>query len=192
MTNNLESVRPVSTSGGVKHRPKGWSPDRRARQAVLIRGWQPWRRSTGPKTEAGKARCAMNALKHGFRSRATIQEFQRVRYAIRLAARNNEILRLFIRMRDGHPDLKPSTRTCCRRRRTVSVNSCETARAGKISKANERTNESRNSPTRPISYERAVEHPNGYRRSRATSHGGLERRSVLWRSNGVGSRGKIA
>jgi len=93
------------------------------RQAVLIRGWQPWRRSTGPKTEAGKARCAMNALEHGFRSRATIQEFQRVRYAIRLAARNNEILRLFIRMRDGHPDLKPSTRTCCRRRRTVSVNS---------------------------------------------------------------------
>ena len=33
----------------------GWTPERRARQAELIRQWRPWEKSTGPKTEAGKA-----------------------------------------------------------------------------------------------------------------------------------------
>ena len=32
--------------------------------------WQPWRWSTGPRTEEGKRRSAGNALKHGARSRA--------------------------------------------------------------------------------------------------------------------------
>jgi hypothetical protein len=31
------------------------------RQAQLIRRWQPWQNSTGPKTTAGKAICAQNA-----------------------------------------------------------------------------------------------------------------------------------
>jgi len=86
----------------------GWSPERRARQAALIRGWQPWRRSTGPKTEAGKARCAMNALKHGFRSRATIGEYRRIRHVLRLAARNIAILRAHIRAREqaARPQIK--------------------------------------------------------------------------------------
>ena len=96
----------MATSARINHRPKGWSPARRARQATLIRGWQPWRRSTGPRTEAGKARCAMNALKHGFRSRASIREFQRIRYAIRLAASNNERLRVFIRNRNARPRIR--------------------------------------------------------------------------------------
>ena len=79
----------------------GWSPERRARQAALIRSWAPWRRSTGPKTVAGKARCAMNALKHGFRSQAKIREYQRIRYVLRLAAQNIALLRLHIRARDA-------------------------------------------------------------------------------------------
>ena len=33
-------------------RRKGWPPERRARQAALIRGRRPWLRSTGPRTEA--------------------------------------------------------------------------------------------------------------------------------------------
>jgi hypothetical protein len=84
----------------------GWTPERRARQAALIRSWAPWGRSTGPKTEAGKTRCAMNALKHGHRSQATIREYQRIRYVLRLAARNIERLRLFIRLRDARPRIK--------------------------------------------------------------------------------------
>ena len=78
----------------------GWSAERRARQAALIRTWAPWRRSTGPKTETGKARCSQNALKHGYRSRATIGEYQKIRHVLRLAARNIAILRAHIRARD--------------------------------------------------------------------------------------------
>lgn len=41
----------------------GWSDERRARQAAAIRGWQPWTKSTGPRTLAGKATSARNAVK---------------------------------------------------------------------------------------------------------------------------------
>ena len=30
----------------------GWSPERQARQAKLIRQWRPWEKSTGPRTQA--------------------------------------------------------------------------------------------------------------------------------------------
>ena len=39
----------------------GWTPERRARQAELIKSWKPWEQSTGPKSEAGKAEVASNA-----------------------------------------------------------------------------------------------------------------------------------
>lgn len=45
----------------------GWTPERRKRQAEIIRQWKPWEQSTGPKTEAGKEACRMNAKKHGTR-----------------------------------------------------------------------------------------------------------------------------
>ena len=45
----------------------GWTPERRARQAELIRNWKPWERSTGPKTAEGKARLAQNPYKGGTR-----------------------------------------------------------------------------------------------------------------------------
>ena len=41
----------------------GWTPERRARQAVLIRNWRPWELSTGPRTPEGKARVSRNADK---------------------------------------------------------------------------------------------------------------------------------
>jgi hypothetical protein len=41
----------------------GWTPERRARQAELIRRWRPWERSTGPKTPDGKRRSAVRGYK---------------------------------------------------------------------------------------------------------------------------------
>lgn len=99
MTNSLHTRPRGPFCAPLKRRPKGWTPARRARQSALIRLWQPWRRSTGPRTEAGKARSAMNPLKHGGRSRAHILEMRRVRYALRLAARNIALLRAHIRLR---------------------------------------------------------------------------------------------
>ena len=43
----------------------GWTPERKARQAALIRTWKPWERSTGPRTDEGKDRSSQNALIHG-------------------------------------------------------------------------------------------------------------------------------
>ena len=97
-TKHLHGALPQTAAGRIR-RGKCWSPERRARQAQLIRRWAPWRRSTGPKTEAGKARCAQNALRHGFRSRARTNELQRIRYALRLAAENIKALRLLIQLR---------------------------------------------------------------------------------------------
>ena len=45
----------------------GWTPERRARQAVLIRTWKPWEQSTGPRSDEGKARTARNGFKGGVR-----------------------------------------------------------------------------------------------------------------------------
>ena len=47
----------------------GWTPERRARQAALIREWKPWERSTGPRTAEGKSRTARNRFKGGHRAR---------------------------------------------------------------------------------------------------------------------------
>jgi hypothetical protein len=111
MTKHLRTTSAGDARCPIKRWPKGlprrsgakagWTPERRAVQAALIRRWQPWRSSTGPKTEIGKARCAMNALKHGKRSLATIREFQRIRRVLRLAAQNVAALRLFIRLREA-------------------------------------------------------------------------------------------
>lgn len=40
-----------------------WTPERRAKQAQAIRRWQPWSKSTGPRTKEGKARSSRNADK---------------------------------------------------------------------------------------------------------------------------------
>lgn len=50
----------------------GWTPGRRARQAELIRLWRPWEKATGPRSAAGRARCARNAWKGG--TRTTLRE----------------------------------------------------------------------------------------------------------------------
>lgn len=47
---------------------RNWTPEARARQAELCRRHKPWAKSTGPKTEAGKAAVSQNARRQGFRS----------------------------------------------------------------------------------------------------------------------------
>ena len=46
----------------------GWTPERRAKQAELIKQWMPWKQSTGPKSIEGKARVAANAWTGGHRA----------------------------------------------------------------------------------------------------------------------------
>ncbi len=57
----------------------GWTPERRAKQAALIRDWRPWDKSTGPRTHAGKAISAQNSFKTGEYSRETNDLFARLR-----------------------------------------------------------------------------------------------------------------
>ncbi len=45
----------------------GWTQERRRRQSELIQTWQPWNKSTGPRTVQGKAKAAQNAFKGGIR-----------------------------------------------------------------------------------------------------------------------------
>jgi hypothetical protein len=81
----------LSRCGAAK---AGWTPERRARQSAAIRRWQPWRHTAGPKTAAGKARVAMNALRHGHRSRAWTLRAKRIRNAIRLCAQTLLLVRV--------------------------------------------------------------------------------------------------
>ena len=55
----------VLRAHGAVSMAHGWTPERRARQAALIRTWQPWEQSTGPRTTEGKARTARNGFKGG-------------------------------------------------------------------------------------------------------------------------------
>ncbi len=45
----------------------GWTLERRQRQSAAIQTWQPWVKSTGPKTTEGKAKSSQNAFKGGLR-----------------------------------------------------------------------------------------------------------------------------
>jgi len=99
MTKHLEKPHQTSTCARPKRRRKGlgWTPARRARQAELIRSLQPWKKSTGPRTDSGKVRCASNALKHGYRSRACVEGKRAERQLLRDSARTIAIAKLLLR-----------------------------------------------------------------------------------------------
>ena len=42
-----------------------WTLEQRQQQAEKIRRWQPWKQSTGARTQEGKAASSQNAYKHG-------------------------------------------------------------------------------------------------------------------------------
>lgn len=59
-----------------------WTLERKAKQAQLIQTWQPWKRSTGPQTDEGRARASLNAYKGNPRGKLRedirrIKEFMR-------------------------------------------------------------------------------------------------------------------
>jgi hypothetical protein len=101
MTKQLHRTRQKTPDTRPKYRAKGWSAERRARQAARIRDWAPWRRSTGPKTAAGRARCSQNALHHGFHTAARRDELRRLGRVLGLAGENIKRLRLMIRLRNS-------------------------------------------------------------------------------------------
>lgn len=92
-----------------------WTAERRLKHSLAIRNWAPWKKSTGPRTIAGKAKSCMNALKHGqycrqaYEFRAALS--QRMAYIKFLCHRQDEIL-AFQRnelLKNGHkkiPSLK--------------------------------------------------------------------------------------
>ena len=49
-----------------------WTPLERLKQAERIRALCPWKKSTGPRTEEGKARSSRNAWKGGVRAEAAV------------------------------------------------------------------------------------------------------------------------
>lgn len=46
-----------------------WTDEQKAEQAIKILEWQPWRHSTGAKSESGKRMVARNAYRGSFRER---------------------------------------------------------------------------------------------------------------------------
>ena len=54
----------------------GWTPERRALQAEVIRRARPWEKSTGPRSPEGKARSAMRGFKG--RQREQLRELARL------------------------------------------------------------------------------------------------------------------
>lgn len=52
------------------------TPEHKALRAELIRRWKPWEKSTGPKSEEGKAKVARNADKG--RARQMLRELRQV------------------------------------------------------------------------------------------------------------------
>lgn len=58
----------------------GWTPRRRKQAACNARKNKPWKHSTGPRTEEGKAKVSKNAITHGNR----IAELEYLRHLLHL------------------------------------------------------------------------------------------------------------
>lgn len=61
------------------------TPEHRRLRAELIHRWRPWEHSTGPKTEAGKAKVSRNSFRGGIRGQ--------LQWALRVLREQEEALR---------------------------------------------------------------------------------------------------
>ena len=100
MTRDLDEPSRKPAAPRTKRSPNRaeWSPERRAKQAERIRANQPWLKSTGPRTDAGKARSAANAGKYGFRSEAFIERVREERQLVRDAASTIALIKRVLRL----------------------------------------------------------------------------------------------
>lgn len=70
-----------------------WTPERRARQAEIIRRTRPWDKSTGPRSAEGKQTSSRNALLGPIRAaRRSLKSYNKL---------NFKLLRLAIKLRGG-------------------------------------------------------------------------------------------
>lgn len=90
---------------------KGWSRERRAKQAENIRNSKAWERSTGPRTAEGKQAVKNNAHKHGWRSE-DIAEVRRLLRLQRRLVRDIESRHCEERQRRSNPESSPETLDC--------------------------------------------------------------------------------
>ena len=88
---------------------KTWSPAARAAAAQRARHHRPWTRSTGPRSDAGKAISRMNALKHGMRSRLRREPYRMMADRLRQLARFTRAVRALAHGRDRLRRKKIST-----------------------------------------------------------------------------------
>lgn len=65
-----------------------WTPERRARAAERARTHKPWLRSTGPRSEEGKARSSRNAFK-GSEWRHRRDELRYIKTVLRIVKGND-------------------------------------------------------------------------------------------------------
>lgn len=100
-------------SGSTKRRI--WTVSQRAAAADRARRVKPWLRATGPKTAEGKARCAKNALKHGYYSIAARTQRAVNRAHRAFVGHANALLRLekYLVKRFGLP-YNPAIKDCGR------------------------------------------------------------------------------
>ncbi|GAO39224.1 hypothetical protein SCH01S_28_00830 [Sphingomonas changbaiensis NBRC 104936] len=89
-----------------------WTPERRAKQSEVIRRVKPWTKSTGPTSEAGKARSSQNAYKGGWRAfeRASARRARAVARVLQIQA---HLL--------GHDPLSDNEPTWRQRARTLAA-----------------------------------------------------------------------
>ena len=79
-----------------------WTESQKEKQRTLIQQWQPWRQSTGAKTEQGKTKVSQNALKHGNFTAAARQEHREFR---QLMKEHNQIFKDLIKATQEYLDL---------------------------------------------------------------------------------------